>query len=143
MLSTSKTTILDQKYETPGLDQLLKHERWLRKLWQETRDPACKTTVNWVTQNIRRMFQKRTPGRLETQLANCKVTPQAIWLIAKPFTKRGGPKAPSAVHGALGPVFHPFDNANIIAECLENHDLCNCDHRQSGCSSRSPAGYCQ
>jgi hypothetical protein len=55
---TRKTTILDQKYKIPGLDHLLKNKRKLRKLWQETRDPACKMTVNWITQNIRRTIRK-------------------------------------------------------------------------------------
>jgi hypothetical protein len=36
-LSTRKATILGWKYEIPGLDKLLKHERQLRKLWQETK----------------------------------------------------------------------------------------------------------
>jgi hypothetical protein len=27
----------------------LKHKRKLRKLWQETRYPACTTAFNWVT----------------------------------------------------------------------------------------------
>jgi hypothetical protein len=43
-ISTRKTTILDRKYEIPGLDSLFKHKRKLRKLWQETRDPACKNS---------------------------------------------------------------------------------------------------
>jgi hypothetical protein len=66
-------------------------------------------------------------------LANCEVTHQAIWPIAKPLTKMDGPKAPSAIHGSLGLIFYPIDKANIIADCLENqfrgHVLCNCDHR--------------
>jgi hypothetical protein len=37
--------------------------------------------------------------------AICEVTPQAIWPIAKFLTKRGGPKAPLAIHGHLGPYF--------------------------------------
>jgi hypothetical protein len=101
---------------------------------RKQKDPACKTAVNLVTRNIRRMVQKRTPERWETELANCEVTPQAIWPIAKPLTKRGGPKAPSSIHGSLGPIFYPIDKANIITDCLENqfrgHDLCNCDHRR-------------
>jgi hypothetical protein len=63
---TRKTTVLDQKYKVPGLDHLLKHERKPRKLFQEARDPACKTTLNWVTRNIRRMIQKRALERWET-----------------------------------------------------------------------------
>jgi hypothetical protein len=58
-LSTRKTTILDRKYEILRLNHLLKHKRKLRKLRQETGDLACKTAVNWVTLNIRRMVQKR------------------------------------------------------------------------------------
>jgi hypothetical protein len=39
-LSTSKITLLDLNNDFPGLDRLLKHKERLRKLWQETRDPA-------------------------------------------------------------------------------------------------------
>jgi hypothetical protein len=45
-LSTSKIALFDIDNDLPGLDRLLKHKQRLRKLWQETRDPACKTAVN-------------------------------------------------------------------------------------------------
>jgi hypothetical protein len=77
----------------------LKHKRKVRKLWQERRDPECKTAVNCVTQDVRRMVRKRALERRETKLANCEVTPQAIWPIAKPHTKKDGPKASPAIHG--------------------------------------------
>jgi hypothetical protein len=54
----------------------------------EIRDPACKTAVNLVIRNIRRMVQKRARETWETKLANCEITPQAIWPIAKSLTKR-------------------------------------------------------
>jgi hypothetical protein len=72
--------------------------------------------------------------RWETKLANCEVTPQAVWPIAKSHSKIDIPKASSAIHGPLGPIFYPINKANIIADCSENlfrvHDLCDCDHRQ-------------
>jgi hypothetical protein len=90
--------------------------------------------VNWVTQNIRRIVWKRAPEIWETKLENCEVTPQAIWPITKSFSKRGGPKAPSAIHGPFSPIFYPIDKANIFTDCLENqfrvHDLRDCDHRR-------------
>jgi hypothetical protein len=98
MLSTRGTTIFDRKYEICGLNRLLKHIRELRKLLQETRDPACKTTANKATRNVRRMVGEIALERWETRLANCEFTPQAIWPIAKSLSKRGGPKAPSAIH---------------------------------------------
>jgi hypothetical protein len=52
-LATSKVTLSDINNDIPGLDRLLKYKRRLIKLWQETRDPACKTAVNWVTKSIR------------------------------------------------------------------------------------------
>jgi hypothetical protein len=58
-LSTSKVTLSDINNDHPGLNHLLTHKERLRKLWQETRDPACKTAVNWVTKSIRRMTRKR------------------------------------------------------------------------------------
>jgi hypothetical protein len=48
-LSTSKITLLDMNNNRPGIDRLLKYKQKLRKMWQETREPACKTAVNWVT----------------------------------------------------------------------------------------------
>jgi hypothetical protein len=49
-LSTRKTTILDWKYELPGSAHLLKHKNKLRKWWQETRDPTCKTAVKLLAE---------------------------------------------------------------------------------------------
>jgi hypothetical protein len=51
-LAASKITLSDINSDLPGLDRLLKHKLRLRKLWQETRDPACKTAVNRVTKSI-------------------------------------------------------------------------------------------
>jgi hypothetical protein len=55
------------------------------------------------------MVRKRALERWETKFANCKVTPQAICLVAKSLTKKGVPKAPSEIHGPLGPLFYPVD----------------------------------
>jgi hypothetical protein len=57
--------------------------------------------------------------RWETKIENCEVTPQAIWPVAKSLTKRGGPKASTAIHSPLGPVFYPNEKANVIANYLE------------------------
>jgi hypothetical protein len=45
-LSMSKTTVSELNNDLPGLDRLLKYKKRMRKLWQETRDPGCKTDVN-------------------------------------------------------------------------------------------------
>jgi hypothetical protein len=52
-LLTNKITLLDINNVLPVLDWLLNHKQRLRKLWQETRDPACKTVVNWISKAIR------------------------------------------------------------------------------------------
>jgi hypothetical protein len=87
-----------------------------------------------ATQYIRRKVRKRALERWETNLANCEVTPQAIWPTAKSLTKRGEVKVPSAFHGPLGPISYPIDKANVIADCLENqfkaHDFCDGDNRR-------------
>jgi hypothetical protein len=119
-ISTRRTKIWDQECEIPGLDCLLKNKRKLSKLWQETRDPACKTAINCVIRYIRRMFQKRALEIWETKLANCEVTPQAIWPIEISLAKSSWPKAPSEIHGPLGPIFYPIDKDNIITHCLED-----------------------
>jgi hypothetical protein len=58
-LSTSKVTLSHINNNLPGLDRLLKHKQRLRKLWQKTRDTACKTAVNWVSKSIMQMTVKR------------------------------------------------------------------------------------
>jgi hypothetical protein len=114
-LLTKTTTISDHNRGSSSLERLLKHKQRLRKLWQETRDPACKMAVKWVTKTIRRIARKRALERWEIKIENCEVTPQPIWLIVKPLTKRGEPKAPTALHGPLGPVFYPNKKANVSA----------------------------
>lgn len=48
-LSTHKPIPYNLNYKVPGLGRLLKEKQRLRKLWQETRDPACKMVVNWIS----------------------------------------------------------------------------------------------
>jgi hypothetical protein len=59
--------------------------------------------------------------RLETKIGNTEATPQGIWPIAKSLLKRDGPRAPTAIHGALSLKFHSFGKANAIADCLKIH----------------------
>jgi hypothetical protein len=73
-LATSKVTLSGINNDIPGLDRLLKHKRRLRKLWQETRDPACKMAVNWVTKAIRRMTRKKALERWGEKIGNTEVT---------------------------------------------------------------------
>jgi hypothetical protein len=133
-LSTSRITISELNNDLPGLDRLLNYKKRLRKLWQETRDPECKTALNWVLKSIRRLTRKKAPERWETRLANTEETPLAIWPNAKSLINRDGPRAPTAIHGASGLKFYPRDKANTIADCLENlftpHDLCDKNHEQ-------------
>jgi hypothetical protein len=133
-LSTYKSTLYGINNNPPGLDRLLREKQRLRKLWQETRDPACKTAVNWVSRAIRRMAQKKALERREAKLCNCEVTPQAVWPIAKSLLRRDEPKAPTAIHGPSGLKFYPKDKANVIADCLEKqftpHELCDENHER-------------
>jgi hypothetical protein len=133
-LSTSRLTVSDLNNDLPGLDRLLSYKRRLRKLLLETGDPECKTVLNWVSKSIRRLTRKKALERWETRLANTEETPQAIWPIAKSLINRDGPRALTAIHGALGLKYHPVDKANAIADCLENqftpHDLCDENHER-------------
>jgi len=66
--------------------------------------------------------------------SNNEVTPQAIWPLAKSLTKRDRQKAPTAIHNPSGLKFLPLEEANVIADCLENqfspHDLCEENHER-------------
>jgi hypothetical protein len=133
-LSTSMITLTDLNNDLPGPDRLLRYKKSVRKLWQETRDPGCKTAVNRVSKAIRRMIRKKTLEQWETKLANTELTPQAIWPIAKSFTNRDGPRAPTTIHDLSGLKYNPEDKANAITDCLENqftpHDPCDENHER-------------
>jgi hypothetical protein len=77
---------------------------------------------------------KRALERWETVIQNCELIPHAIWPIAKSLTERGGPKAPTAIHGPLGPAFCPREKAYVTANCLEilftPHKLFDADHER-------------
>jgi hypothetical protein len=77
------------------------------------------------------MTRKQALERWGTKICT---TPQAIWPIAKSLLKRNGPRAPTAIHGPSGLVFHPTEKANAIADCLENqfthHDLYDENHER-------------
>jgi hypothetical protein len=98
-MSTKTTSISDRNRGSSSLETLFKHKKRLRKLWQETRDPACKTAMNWVTKTIGRIARKKALERWENKIENCEVTPQAIWPIAKSLTKRGEAKVTTAIYG--------------------------------------------
>jgi hypothetical protein len=103
-------------------------------LWKETRNPASKTAVNWVTKSIRRITRKKALERWETKINSSKVKPQAIWPIEKSLLKRDGPRASTAINGATGLKFRPFEKANAIADNLEiqftPHILCHDNHER-------------
>jgi hypothetical protein len=133
-LSTHKITLSEINEELPEYERLLQRKHSLRKLWQETRDPVCKTAVNWVNKTIRKMSQKKIKERWDTKIGNCKVTHQAIWPMAKILLKRDAPKAPTVVHGFSGLKFLLTEKATAIADCLENrfthHVLCDKNHER-------------
>jgi hypothetical protein len=47
---------------------------------------------------------------------NTEATPQAIWPIGKSLINRDGPRAPTAIHGALGLVWQLPE----LKECFNN-----------------------
>jgi hypothetical protein len=133
-LSTKTTTNSVRNSVSSSLERLLKHKQGLRKLWQETRDLACKTAVTCVTKTIRRIARKRALQRWETKIVNFEVIPQAIRSIAKSLTKTVEPKATTAIYGPLGSVLYPNEKANLIANYLGNlftpHKVCYTDHER-------------
>jgi hypothetical protein len=61
----------------------LQHKQRLRNLRHETKDPACKMAVNWVTKTIHRMSRRKAIERWETKISNSEVTPHTIWPLGE------------------------------------------------------------
>jgi hypothetical protein len=119
-LSNKTITNLDRNRGPLSLERLLKHKQRLRKLWKETRDPACRTAVSWVTKTIRRKARMRTLVRGETKIENCEVTPQAIWPICEIPYKEAWTKGTNCNSWSFRPR---------ISSKRKNH--CNCKlHRK-------------
>jgi hypothetical protein len=74
-LATNKITLTDLRSDLPGPDRLLKYKKRMKKLWQETRDPGCKTPVNRVPKAIRCMIRKKTLEEWQTKLDITVLTP--------------------------------------------------------------------
>jgi len=111
---TRKIALSEINNELPGLDLLLQHIQKLRKLWHETRDPACKAAVNWVIKTTRRMTRRKALERWETKISNCEVTSHALWPTAKSLIKRDGPRAPTTIHDNSGLKFLPLENSTRL-----------------------------
>jgi hypothetical protein len=88
-------------------------------LWQEARDPECKTASRNQSDAYLPPPKKKAPESWETTLVNNKATLQAIWPITKSFINRDGPRAPTAIHSLLSIKCHPSEKANTTADCLE------------------------
>jgi hypothetical protein len=80
------------------------------------------------------MTRKKLTEQWDTRLGNFEVTPRAIWPIARALLNRDAPKALTAIHCYHGLKFLPYEEANAIADCLENrfthHDLCEEHHER-------------
>jgi hypothetical protein len=64
-LLPSKVTLSGMKnHGLPGFDLLLKHELRLRKLYQETRNPPCKSAVNTVKKTIKKITHRKAIERV-------------------------------------------------------------------------------
>jgi hypothetical protein len=61
-----------------GLETLMKHKRRLRRLWQVTRNQACKRVVNWVAETIRRMTSRKALELWEMKVGNCEDRPPIL-----------------------------------------------------------------
>jgi hypothetical protein len=80
------------------------------------------------------MTRKKLIEKWDTRLGNCEVAPRAIWSIARALLNRNAPKAPNATRGYHGLNFFPYEKANAIADCSENHfthyDFCEEHHER-------------
>jgi hypothetical protein len=98
--------------------------------------PRIERVVNWLSKTIRRIARRKALERWKTKRRNSEVTTQvtSIWPIAKSFTMRNGPKAPTPIHDPLGLEFHPSEKVDAFSDCSENqfipHDLCNNNHER-------------
>jgi hypothetical protein len=90
-LSTRKSTPFDRKYEILGLDRLMMY-----------RIGSLEISGEWSGKEHLKY------GKQSWQTAKSH--------LKQFLTKRGGPRAPSALHGPLGPILYPIDKANMIAD---------------------------
>jgi len=120
-LPTRKLTLSDPNSAPSDLDHFLHLKRRLRRLWQETRDAACKTTLHWVTNTVHRMIQGNSIERWETKISHSEVSPRAIRPCTKSFMRRDRPKSPSAIHSPSGLKFLPLEKPTSLPTVLKTN----------------------
>jgi hypothetical protein len=96
------------KYEMPDLDRLLKSNEWSENYGKK--QESSKQDGNKLGHlKYHEMAYRVTLKIWETKVVNCEIVSQAIWPVAKFFSKRVGPKAQSEVHSPLSPIYYQID----------------------------------
>jgi hypothetical protein len=96
----------------------LRHKQGLRKLRHETRAPACKTAVNWVTKTVWRLTRRKALERGGNKNTKLLSYTSSYRTDCESRFESGWTRVPTTFHSPLGLNYHPLEKANVTAGLL-------------------------
>ncbi|GFU55341.1 RNA-directed DNA polymerase from mobile element jockey [Trichonephila clavipes] len=107
-----------QLSEECGKQTLFKTRNRARKIYQYSRNPADKTTLNRIQNKIKRKIQAVTQKQWEDKLASLDTVDGSLWSTTKGFKKKRSPI--SALKGNTGIAYTDEEKAETLANSLES-----------------------
>ncbi|GFU16060.1 RNA-directed DNA polymerase from mobile element jockey [Trichonephila clavipes] len=105
-------------YIDNDLRTLFKTRNRARKIYQYSRNPADKTTLNRIQNKIKRKIQAVTQKQWEDKLASLDTVDGSLWSMTKGFKKKRSPI--SALKGNTGIAYTDEEKAETLANSLES-----------------------
>ncbi|GFU83857.1 probable RNA-directed DNA polymerase from transposon X-element [Trichonephila clavipes] len=105
-------------YIDNDLRTLFKTRNRARKIYQYSRNPADKTTLNRIQNKIKRKIQAVTQKQWEDKLASLDTVDGSLWSTTKGFKKKRSPI--SALKGNTGIAYTDEEKAETLAKWLGN-----------------------
>ncbi|GFU76583.1 uncharacterized protein TNCV_1940711 [Trichonephila clavipes] len=100
------------------LKHLFKERNRARKIWQFTRHPQDKTTLNRLQNAIKRKVNLYRQQVWEDHLTSLDTEDGSLWGTAKAFRRKAAPI--SALNGPTGTALSDTHKTELIAQSLEN-----------------------
>lgn len=115
---TKKIKIRPDKIELDDeIIELIKIRNQTRKIFQQTRQPEIKTTINQLNRTIKRKIREQLNKKWEKTLDELKPGDRALWRISKSFRKSYA-KIPTLTKNNIN-YMTDKDKANIIGDTLQ------------------------
>lgn len=100
-----------------SVQELIRNRRRAKRLYQNTLNPAHKTELNRLTNQVRLALSELENDRWGRKLESLQTTDNSLWRMSKAL--RGAKHNLPPIHGSRGVTYDDEDKAEAFAESLE------------------------